>query len=440
MTAVLFFEEIRFPLELYAALLVFLLPFGKRKDRFTGRVISAFAAGVLLASLYFPIFGSKAEPRFYFLQAFWYVIIAATTILVARWCFLVTWCDALFMSILAFATQNIVYVILHEWIARRMAPALRDHLLWYVVCAVLVCAAVYSAVYILFQQSLTLASPALFEDEPRSFLFYCLLFVMTITCIFYYQAAFSGNRKGYGTNSWLIELSFCVFILIIQYSLIRSRSLSNQKELLEQALANNSRYYEMTKETVAIINRKCHDFKHQLKALAMMSEADRQHYIQEAQDNILFYQNLVHSDNPVINTILAEKGLFCEEKNIKLTCTVGDVPADFMSVTDLYAVLGNAIDNAIEYVSKLSNPAMRIISFSLSRKNNFVNIQINNPYLETELGGGHLPQTTKPDKINHGFGLRSIEYLAKKYNGQMEIATHDNLFTLQILIPIVVKN
>lgn len=175
---------------------------------------------------------------------------------------------------------------------------------------------------------------------------------------------------------------------------------------------------------------------HVKNIMTTASETERQAYIQEAQKDIIFYQQMVHSENDVVNTILAEKGLFCDEHQIHLSCSVDGVDLSFFRVADLYVILGNAIDNAIEYVEKFEDAKMRVIHFRIHQKNQFISIQINNPYVGASFSKSKLPQSTKPDSENHGFGLKSIQYLTKKYHGCMEISTNDNMFTLQLMIPL----
>ena len=72
----------------------------------------------------------------------------------------------------------------------------------------------------------------------------------------------------------------------------------------------------------------------------------------------------------------------------------------------------------------------------LLRKDDFVNIRLENSY-EGELSwDGNLPRTTKEDKQSHGIGLRSIRNIAKKYGGYASASTEDAVFILSILIPI----
>ena len=97
-----------------------------------------------------------------------------------------------------------------------------------------------------------------------------------------------------------------------------------------------------------------------------------------------------------------------------------DVDLSFIRLPDLYAILGNAIDNAIEYVEKQDDPSMRAISMRIESRGMFVGIQIINPYTDAPLPSGELPHSSKEDAANHGFGMKSIRYLAEKYGGVME--------------------
>ena len=70
------------------------------------------------------------------------------------------------------------------------------------------------------------------------------------------------------------------------------------------------------------------------------------------------------------------------------------------------------------------------------RKQQFLAIHITNPMegrLEYEEG---LPVTTKGSRLVHGFGLRSVRHILKKYDGFLTIREEEGFFTLLILIPI----
>ena len=133
------FEELRLPMELLAATLIYLFPFGERRERFWLRAVGGYVLLTLFALLYFPIFLDKEAPRLYSLSVFWYTLIALTAMFYGKFCFRIGWCDALFFCIAAFLSQNIIYCVYHCFIARVLFPVLRLLLPLYIAGAVLLC-------------------------------------------------------------------------------------------------------------------------------------------------------------------------------------------------------------------------------------------------------------------------------------------------------------
>ena len=104
-------------------------------------------------------------------------------------------------------------------------------------------------------------------------------------------------------------------------------------------------------------------------------------------------------------------------------------------VMDICTIFGNALDNAIEYEAQVTTAEKRLIHVTVSQKNNFICVVIEN-YFEGELEfDGHFPSTTKADKRYHGYGLKSICYAVEKYEGYMNVEVTDNWFRLEILFP-----
>ena len=106
-----------------------------------------------------------------------------------------------------------------------------------------------------------------------------------------------------------------------------------------------------------------------------------------------------------------------------------------MSDADLYALFGNLTDNAIEAVKDLPD-GKRTISFSIKEVRGFLSVNIHNLYegkLEFENG---LPVTTKGDRANHGYGMKSVRMICRKYNGEMTIKADGGAFNLNMIFPV----
>ena len=109
---------------------------------------------------------------------------------------------------------------------------------------------------------------------------------------------------------------------------------------------------------------------------------------------------------------------------------------DFMKLEDIYAIFGNALDNAIEAVMDLEDVEKRIIGVKIITQNDLVAVQIQN-YYEKELRfQDGIPVTTKRNKYDHGFGMKSIRHIAEKYDGTITVQAKDHIFILQILLPV----
>ena len=74
------------------------------------------------------------------------------------------------------------------------------------------------------------------------------------------------------------------------------------------------------------------------------------------------------------------------------------------------------------------------------RRQHFLAIHITNPMEGTLVYEDGLPVTTKGSRMVHGFGLRSIRHILKKYDGFLTVREEDGYFSLLMLIPIPAKN
>ena len=150
----------------------------------------------------------------------------------------------------------------------------------------------------------------------------------------------------------------------------------------------------------------------------------------------MIYDTALETGNRALDTVLMEKGLFCKNHDIQWSCMVDGTKLDFMKIEDIYAIFGNALENAVTAVMQIASPQKRVISVKILEQNQLLMIQIQNYYegqLKFEKG---LPLTTKKNKSEHGYGMKSIRYTAEKYDGIVTVQAKNNIFMLQILIPV----
>lgn len=225
-------------------------------------------------------------------------------------------------------------------------------------------------------------------------------------------------------------------ILYAHHVQCRELRISRELEAVRNVQKVQYQQYQISKDSIDLINRKYHDMKHQIALLrSLTDESKREQYLDQMEAEIKTYEAQYKTGNQVLDTVLTGKGLYCMQNNISLTCVADGRLLDFMEVMDLSAIFGNALDNAIECVEKIQNPEKRLIHVTVSSQRNFVLIRFENYYEGALHFSEGLPITTKKDENFHGYGLKSIRYVVGKYDGIATVRTEKQWFVLQILLP-----
>lgn len=208
---------------------------------------------------------------------------------------------------------------------------------------------------------------------------------------------------------------------------------------MDSMLKSQYNQYRNYQESIDLINMKYHDLKHQIAGLRAETDIDkRTEWLDAMEDDIRGFESVTNTGNKVLDTIITGKIMHGQKYDIKFTCVIDGKLLEFMHVTDICTIFGNAIDNAIENVVMIKDIEKRIIHVTVSAKNKFVLIQFQN-YCEVKPNedkrGIRLFESSKADKRNHGFGLKSIQYTVDKYDGTMKAGMNKDWFELTILIP-----
>lgn len=228
----------------------------------------------------------------------------------------------------------------------------------------------------------------------------------------------------------------CALIIGMEYAVSQMNLMSKQKEFMEQLIHTQGTQFQMSRESVSIINRKCHDIKYQMKALSEIYNADkRQEYVDGLRNAISIYDSVYHTGNEALNLLLREKTLLCEEYSIQFSCMADGKLLLFIEPDDLYVLLGNALDNAIESVLKEEDIQKRVISMKIGERQGMKSIHIENYCKEAVEFQNGLPVTSKQDKDYHGFGVQSIQFIAEKYHGSAVMQCIGDTFYLDLFFP-----
>ncbi|MDE7322417.1 MAG: GHKL domain-containing protein [Lachnospiraceae bacterium] len=145
-------------------------------------------------------------------------------------------------------------------------------------------------------------------------------------------------------------------------------------------------------------------------------------------------EKISDSGNSTVDALINFKYAVASEYGIKFRLKIfipNELPID---ICDIGVVLGNAIDNAIEAVKECRS-SDKVIEISMGVKKESWIIVIKNPCEhEVKRDRTGMLMSTKQDKQRHGYGLKSIQKIADKYQGEAIAESRDGIFSLIIVL------
>lgn len=135
-------------------------------------------------------------------------------------------------------------------------------------------------------------------------------------------------------------------------------------------------------------------------------------------------------DNEVADVVLSAKAKDMTQRGLQGLFQVSLPKTLLMADIDLCALLGNAIDNAMEAAEKSED---KEISVHCRVDKGLFMLRV-----ENALAGDEKPDlsTTKADKTAHGFGLMGMREIAKRYGGSLEATAKNGRFELVVCLPL----
>ncbi len=232
----------------------------------------------------------------------------------------------------------------------------------------------------------------------------------------------------------LVDL--CGFIsLYVQREVRRELQARRDADAMAQLIRSQHDQYEISRRAIDEVNRTYHDMKHHLDALRAESDSGtRERMLDELAESIQGYGDQVRTGNRIVDAVLTAKRASARDDGIEVAYVVDGALLDFMRPLDVTAVLGNAVDNALEGARSVRDPDGRVVRVALFAQDDFVMLRVENSFDGViRRSGGRI--VSRKSGSGHGYGLRNIEAAAAAYGGTMSV-THDaQWFSLHVLLP-----
>ncbi|MDD3139360.1 MAG: GHKL domain-containing protein [Lachnospiraceae bacterium] len=274
------------------------------------------------------------------------------------------------------------------------------------------------------------------QEAGRSIFLLLLLFPIVSLVLTYALISLSPNMSllEYREVYILIILLFLADVFLFVYVERMMIMMKQQKEyeLDKQKNEMESQYYKRMEE----INREQamyhHDMKHYLETIAALAEERNVEELRKISGQLSIELNKVerirYTGNEILNVVLWEKKNQAAELDIQMNMQIEPgVDTSFIKDTDLIAMTGNLIDNAIEAVRKCSEDKNIEISLFES-EGNFIIFQVMNCFTDKPIMKNGVLATNKKNAKKHGMGVESVRKLAEKYGGILDVDIDGNHF------------
>ena len=234
----------------------------------------------------------------------------------------------------------------------------------------------------------------------------------------------------------LVDLSGMA-VLYAYHIQVKEMQMRLEKDALRNIMEMQYKNYQLSRESIDVVNQKYHDLKHQINLLRSQADTGKsREYLDQMEHEIKVYETQNKTGNQILDAVLTNKSMVCQKREIELKVIMEGQSLSFMEDMDISALFGNMLDNAIESVSRQKEKEKRLIWLYVSREKQFVRIRTENYCDEKIQFRNGMPVTTKKDKRLHGYGMKSICATVEKYGGSTVARQRDNWFELKILIPV----
>lgn len=219
-----------------------------------------------------------------------------------------------------------------------------------------------------------------------------------------------------------INLIICAYIEILNQLHEKEQKAEREKQMLE--IQRN--YYQeiMTRQEETRIL--WHDIKKYVASISALVENDNRAEAHRCLDNIhsavVGADNYIDTGNTIVDSILTYGINKAVAAQVVIKPEIWVDSCLNFPATDLFVIIGNTIDNAIEACCQIDD-AEKLIYLSLIQKNHILFYEIKNPY--------KIDQEQKKGKI-HGYGLKNVRACVEHGNGKMSVSQNDGMYIVSI--------
>ncbi|MCM1161939.1 MAG: GHKL domain-containing protein [Roseburia sp.] len=275
------------------------------------------------------------------------------------------------------------------------------------------------------------------RNEGKIFALIFFLSVLAFFCIT--QTVMSQEMKEMNEIRLLCAcgalIALNVICLQMLNDLARKRRIETENLLLKGQAEFQKKYAKAVKQQYDEMKRLRHDMRQHYSVLENLLVQEKyglmEEYLLKSIETIENRENLIYIENEYVNAILNRKISHAREQKIDVRI---NLPERFSGVDemDLCNLLGTLMDNAEEACEKVAHK--KIIELTMEQDADKVFIEMKNSINQPVLMRNKELSTSKSDKSTHGYGMKTVKKIIKKYEGHMDIWEEKGKFCMNLIL------
>lgn len=209
--------------------------------------------------------------------------------------------------------------------------------------------------------------------------------------------------------------------------------LEKEKSEMKSQLSSYRQQYKWLNERIEKEKKRRHNLRHHLRTMDTLAQNGQveslQEYIARYLEEVREVELQKLSGNPVVDEVMSYYVVQAREKQIDLSCSMKIRENLALNLADMTVLLGNAMENALYGCETCEEKARKIrVMIRQFRKNLLIKIENRIPSGEYESLGAN---------VRKGYGLESIDMIARKYQGSMDAVREEDKFVLRVILNIL---
>lgn len=274
------------------------------------------------------------------------------------------------------------------------------------------------------------------EGDRKTLALLCVVFlgILKIYRVIMMNMAID-SRKAQGLGAAVsmgvvAALTAGVFVLFNRFQMLKTEN----EMLLELGTLSKNHIKEM--EIMMEKNRiQTHDIKHHLLILREYGQEKQwdslMSYLNELSEDILAKKKTGWTQTGILDTILEQKKEKAESEGIEFSIQADRIGALPFSDLEICTLFSNLLDNAIEACEKIEGNR-RWIEIQITRKSGMLYLTISNSIKDRPSEQEGKLITNKQNHQLHGYGIKSVQKIVRKYEGDFSYQIRESEFIVTI--------